>query len=529
MAAYGRLADRVAGLTGWRRALAALAMGIVATAGLPPWGAVPLLLPAFTGLVWLIDGSARARRPAAAAALAGWWFGVGHFTSGLYWISEAMLVDAASHAWLIPIALAALGMGLGLFPALAAWVTFVAVSGGWVAGAGRVLAFAGAWTVVEWLRGWVFTGLPWHVAGYAWSDVEAMLQPAALFGVWGLTLLTVAAASMPAALADGRRARLAAAGAALAVAVAWAGGALRLANAPEGGPGGSSVPGVRLRLAQAGIPQRLKWVPELRAQHLNTYIALSNQPAAAGETAPNVVIWPETAAPYLLNEDASARLAVSQAVPPDGVLISGTVRVDGQGMFLNGLVAIDEDANVIARYDKVHLVPFGEYVPLRGILPLEKLTPGIGDFTPGPGRATLRLPSVPPFSPLICYEAIFPARVVARGDRPAWMLNLTNDAWFGTGAGPRQHLAIARLRAVEEGLPLVRAANTGISAVVDAHGRIVARLELGVAGVLDADLPPALDGITPYGRLGDWWLVILALGLVPLARMASPRVVGCPT
>ena len=263
-----------------------------------------------------------------------------------------------------------------------------------------------------------------------------------------------------------------------------------------------SVSGVRLRLVQAGIPQRLKWLPQLRAQHLQIFIALSNQPAAAGEAAPNVVIWPETAAPYLLNEDAPARLAASQAVPPDGVLISGTMRADGQGTFWNGLVAIDEAANVIGLYDKAHLVPFGEYVPLRGILPLEKLTPGLGDFTPGPGRVTLRLPGVPPFSALICYEAIFPARVVARGDRPAWMLNLTNDAWFGTGAGPRQHLAIARLRAVEEGLPLVRAANTGISAVVDAHGRIVARLELGVAGVLDADLPRALDGITPYGRFG---------------------------
>ncbi len=508
----------MAGLTGWRRALAALALGIAATAALPPWGAVPLLVPAFTGLVWLIDGSARARRPSLAAALAGWWFGVGHFTTGLYWISQAMLVDAASHAWLIPIAMAALGMGLGLFSALAAWLTYMAVSRGWVAGAGRVLAFAGAWTLVEWLRGWVFTGLPWHVAGYAWSAVEAMLQPAALFGVWGLTLLTVAACAMPAALADGRRARLAVMGAALAVAAAWVGGALRLATAPDGG----NVPGVRLRLVQASIPQRLKWVPELRAQHLQTYIALSNQPAAAGEAPPNFVIWPETAVPYFLNEDGAARLAVSRAVPPGGALITGTMRTDGQGTFWNSLVAIDDAANVTGLYDKAHLVPFGEYVPLRGILPLDRLTPGQGDFTPGPGRATLRLPGLPAFSPLICYEAIFPARVVMRSGRPAWMLNLTNDAWFGTGAGPRQHLAIARLRAVEEGLPLVRAAGTGISAVIDAHGRIVARLEIGVAGVLDAGLPRALDGTTPYGRFGDWWLAALGLMLVPLARLASP-------
>lgn len=525
MGAYSRLANQVAGLTGWYRCLAALAMGVVATAGLPPWGLVPLLLPAFTGFVWLIDGSAQARRPAAAAALIGWWFGIGYFTSGLYWIFEAMLVDAASHAWLIPIALVALGVGLGLFPALVAWITFVSVTRRWVAGPGRVLFFAGAWTVLEWLRGWILTGLPWHLVGYAWSDIESMLQPAALFGVWGLTLLTVVAASMPAVLADGSHAYRAVMGAALAVAVAWVGGALRLAATPEVG----SAPGIRLRLVQASIPQYLKWSPELRAQHLETHISLSKRLAAVDESTLSIIIWPETAVPYLLNDDADARLAVSQVVPPNGLLISGTVRTDRQGAFRNSLVAIDEFANVTGLYDKAHLVPFGEYVPLRGIVPLEKLTPGIGDFKPGRGRATLHLPGVLPFSPLICYEVIFPARVVARDDRPLWLLNLTNDAWFGTGAGPRQHLEIARLRAIEEGLPLVRAANTGISAVIDPHGRIVARLELGVSGILDADLPSALEGITPYGKFGDWWLVVLLLGLVPLARLASPRVVSHPT
>ncbi len=495
----------------------AAALGAVASAGLPPWGAVPLLIPAFTGLVWLIDGSRQARAPLAAAALAGWWFGVGHFASGLYWVAEALLVDADSHAWLIPFAVGGLAAGLGLFPALAAALTRMVVGAGWAVGAGRVLAFAGLWTLVEWVRGWIFTGFPWHLVGTAWSGVDAMLQPAALFGIWGLSLLTVAAAAAPACLADGRRGHAVLAGSALALALAWTGGLVRLAAAPDA----DTVPGVRLRLVQASIPQRLKWLPELRAQHLATHVTLSLRPPVPGAPAPTHVIWPETAVPFLLLEDEAARAAAARAVPSGGLLITGTVRADGRGQAWNSLVAIDRTAAVVATYDKAHLVPFGEYAPLRGILPLGKLIPG--DFVAGPGRVTLRLPGLPPASPLICYEAIFPSRVLAASDRPAWLLNVTNDAWFGAGAGPRQHLATARMRAVEEGVPLVRAANTGISAVVDPYGRVVARLGLGVAGVLDADLPRALGAVTPYGRLGDWWLAILGAGLVPLVRLAAQR------
>jgi apolipoprotein N-acyltransferase len=425
------------------------------------------------------------------------------------------------HGWMIPFALGGLSALLALFPAGACLVAGLVRRRLAIGGAGRVLLFAVCWVLFEWLRGWVLTGFPWHLVGYAWSFSPVTMQPAAWFGVFGLGLMSVVAAAVPAVIGDSlhsRRTRVALLAAVVLPAAIFATGWLRLAAAPSyviAAPGMPANPalvdGVRLRLVQAGIPQRLKWVPELRLAHLQRHIQLSR---IASDLAPTDIIWPETAVPYYLLNDPSSREAAARAVPPGGLLLTGTVRYDGTGdkdrRYWNSAVALSADGAVQAVYDKFHLVPFGEYVPLGDLLPLDKFVPGAGSFTAGPGLRVLDLPGLPAVGPLICYEAIFPGAVSTPQRRPEWLLNLTNDGWFGTGAGPRQHLAIAAMRAVEEGLPLVRSAGTGISAVIDPYGRELGRLGIGVVGVLDSALPRALSP-TLYARHSIVLFVILAL------------------
>lgn len=508
------IAARLAALRGWRRGAVASLLGLIAAGALPPLPGVALLIPAFTGLVLLIG---ERPRPWAAIA-AGWWFGFGHFGGGLYWVGSAFLVDAQVYGWMAPIAVVGLAAGMALFPALAAAV--LAVPGLW--GVGRILALAVAWTATEWLRGWVLTGFPWNLMGTVWFFSDGMIQSAMVAGVYGLSLLTVAAAAMPAVLADGRAGWGQRASAVLAAAAAlgavYTAGVVRLAHA-----GGEVVPDVRLRLVQPAIPQGMKWSPELRQRHVLDQLALSTRPPVGGASPrpPSHIVWAETAVPFFLSLEPGVTSLIGSAAPENGLMIVGAPRTDsdgrGPGRVWNSFQAVDARGRVVATYDKAHLVPFGEYVPFRSILDIEKLTAGRGDFTPGAGRATLRLAGLPPVSPLICYEVIFPGGVVDAADRPRWMLNLTNDAWFGTLTGPHQHFAAARFRAVEEGMPLVRVANTGISGVVDAYGRVVAHLGLGQRGIVDSDLPVALASPPPYGRWGDWVL----FGLLTVVMLAA--------
>jgi apolipoprotein N-acyltransferase len=494
-----------------RRTALAILLGALSALALPPWHLVPLIVPAFAGLLWLLDAAARSPRPLRAAAVTSWLFGVGHFLVGVHWIVEPFLVNAARHGWLIPFALAGLAGGLALFPAVTGLITAALTRRFALAGIARALTFAVVWVFLEWVRSWLFTGFPWNLAGYVWAATPAVMQAAAVAGILGVSLMSVAAAAMPAALAGGAPDRGARAWIAVVLftvivpAAVWAGGAARLGAAPAYNPddGAGMVPGVRLRIVQANIPQRQKWQAELRAGHLRRHIALSQQPSAQP---PTHVIWPETAVPFFLATEESVRAAAAVAAPRNGALITGAPRRSGgrdDGNFWNAAHAITGDGRIVASYDKAHLVPFGEYVPLRGVLPIDKLVPGQGDFSAGGGRQTITIPGLPPVSPLICYEAIFAGAVARRDARPGWLLNLTNDAWFGTFAGPQQHFAIAATRAVEEGLPMVRAANTGISAIVDPYGRPVVMLGLGVEGVIDSGLPRALPAPTPYARWGN--------------------------
>lgn len=513
-------AIRLSRLTGRRRLALAVLLGILAAGALPPLHLIPLLIPAFVGLIWLLDGAATR----STAFGLGWAFGAGYFLAGLYWVGIAMTVDFAAFWWFLPIAVGGLSIGLALFIGLA---TLTAWSLGW-RGSGRIFWLAATWLTAEWLRSWVLTGFPWNLIGSVWSFSDIMLQPAALGGVWLLSALTLLAAMAPATLTDGgrggdedgrrhSRVTLAAYGLLL---LAAAGGALRLGSAPP--PGEPAVPDLRLRIVQPNIAQETKWQRELRLQHLRDQATLSMAPGWEDITH---VIWPETAVPFLLDRDSDLLAELGQLARPETVFLFGAPVRDGgeedrgdpDSLVYNSVLALRQSGQLAARYDKFHLVPFGEYVPFRGLLDMAKVTAGRRDFTPGPGLRTLQLPGLPTVGPLVCYEVIFSGRVVAE-ERPNWLLNLTNDAWFGTSSGPYQHFAAARLRAVEEGLPLVRAANTGISAVVDPYGRTVARLGLNAKGTVDAALPEPLPA-TPYATLGRWILLPLIVLLLIAGRL----------
>ena len=500
LAPLQRAALWTAGLAGWRRYGLALCLGMLAAAALSPVDMVPLLVIAFSGLVWLMDGSASRRD----AAFLGWSFGFGFFVAGLYWIAAALFVDIAQFWWLVPFAVVGLPAGLGIFSALALLAAHEMSRRFGLLGSGRILALAACWAAAEWLRGHVLTGFPWNLVGYAWAGgfpgALAVLQFSAAVGIYGLSLVTVLAAALPARLGDLDRGRFwGPAVAVLLIVLPAAGGAWRLAGAQR-----DTVPGVTLRLVQPSIAQTLKNDPAAARQNFELLLTLSR---SAGADRVTTVIWPEAAAPPLLERYPDVRGLMAEIVPPGGLLITGAERAAPvQGWppqhIWNSVVALNGKGDIVATFDKAHLVPFGEYVPLRGLLPIDKIAPSVGDFTAGPGPRTLKLPGLPPVSPLICYEAIFPGAVIDPAQRPAWLLNVTNDAWYGFTSGPFQHLAIARVRAIEEGLPLVRAANNGVSAVIDPYGRLIDKLNLDSVGVVDSPLPRAL-GPTAYQAIRD--------------------------
>ena len=490
--------------------LAAWLAGVLAAGALPPL----YILPALVGFGVLLALLHRDAPRPARAFVRGTAFGFGFFLAGLYWVGIAFFADAERFgAYAVP---AVLGLALLLALTVGLAAALVALHR-WRSLAAQALAFAAAWTLAELLRGGLGLQFPWNPIASVWAVSDATLQAVALTGTYGLSLLTVAAAGLTApwflAGATGRAAALVPA-LALAVVIAG-GGALRLARAPE--PPDTDV---RIRVVQANVAQHHKWDPEKRLIWFRRHLELS---AAAANQPPRIIVWPESAVPYDIDGQIEVRDYLATVIPGDGFLLVGSDRYlldRDPEVAHNTLFALAPGGEVVARYDKVDLVPFGEFLPMRallGRLGLAKLTQGSVDFVPGPGRATVRLDGLPAFSPLICYEAAFPARATAAGERPAWLLNITNDAWFGRSSGPFQHFAMARMRAVEEGLPLVRAANTGISAVTDAHGRIRARLGLGRTGTLDMALPGAL----PRAPVGGRHAVPLTLGLLLAAASAS--------
>jgi apolipoprotein N-acyltransferase len=511
--ALARLAARTSRLGGWRRYALAFTLGAVAVPALPPVHFVPALAPSFVGLLWLAQGA----RIGGLLAL-GFAFGLGYFTVGLYWVANALLTKPDQFGLVAPLAPVGLALILAPFLSLPVVATRLARPGG----IGQVIVFAAAWTAAEWLRSWLFTGFPWNLIGTVWTFAPAMLQPAAVVGVYGIGLVTVIAAAMPAVLtwpAIGRGRAVTAVTVALLVPVAAGGaGAWRLDRAGDA----AAVEGIRLRLVQPNIPQGVKWQADLVDAHLLDQVRLGSLDVGPP---PTHVIWSEVAAPMFLAESPERLALVGAHTPAGGLTLLGTLRRSPPGhpfRLWNSLIAIDPDGAVVGSYDKSHLVPFGEYMPLRPLVDIASAT-GFADFSAGSGITTLRLPDLPPVSPLICYEAIFPAAVADPRARPDWLLNITNDGWYGYSAGPFQHLAAARLRAVEEGLPLVRVANTGISALIDPYGRIIRSLGLGERGVLDGELPQKLGEPTIYARLGNFPVLACAGLLLLFGALLSRR------
>ena len=489
-------------LKGWRVAGVAFLAGALAALAMPPLYWLPLAVVGMVVFVWIWETAPGPR----SAFLRGWVWGIGHFAVGSYWILEAFSVPPADYELLgLPI-VAGLSVILGFFPGLAAGVARWAALR-WPVLAGRyrrLILLAITWTLAEWLRGHVFTGYPWNPLGHVWAFAAPLVQGAALFGVYGLGAFSFLVLAAPTA---GWRASVAAL---VALGLAGAAGQVVIQPAADDGP--------LVRIVQPNIPQSEKWRPDPRARHLAKLVEMSRRDGFDRLAA---VIWPETAPPFIIEPGSPALEVMATAAPPRGYLLTGAARGSGRredGVW-NSLLVIDRAGAIVAHYDKVHLVPLGEYIPFhKQLAPVSGLI-GRGSFEVGADRVTLDIPGLPSFSPVICYEVIFPAAVTGPGERPRWLLNITNDAWFGLSSGPFQHLASARLRAVEEGLPMIRVANTGVSAVIDAYGRVLASLDMMEEGIIDHPLPQA-RAATPYGRWGDGVLLVL------LALMGGSLVFG---
>lgn len=526
----GALAERLAGR---RRHLAAFVAGAASVFALAPFFAWPVLWITLPALVWLLDGAMAEReqprwrwlaRPGIAAAAVGWWWGFGYFLAGLFWIGEAFLVEAGVFVLIMPFAVVLMPAGLAIFYAAAAALA----APFWRTGAYRVLALALSLAAMEWLRGHVLSGFPWNVLGYVLTYPLPLMQTAAMLGIYGLTLLAVLIFALPPVLwsvARDRRARLTAVAVACVPLIVMASvGQARLSLAIS-----QHVPGVKFRIVQPSVPQREKWIAGNQERIFLEHIALSRRDAAgtidnlAGVTH---VVWPEAAMPFMPLDTPAALAEIADLLPEGAVLISGALRAQQAPPesprlrdFFNSLLVFGKGALLITLYDKVDLVPFGEFLPLRNLLEavgLRHFAYAMGSFEAGATpRALLDIPGLPAAVPLICYEAIFPGSVARGTGRPGVIINLTNDGWFGNTTGPRQHLHQARVRAVEEGLPLIRAANNGISGAFDGYGRELGRLALNVRGVLDVPLPAALQ-MPIYARLGDFlfftfWLLGAAI------------------
>ena len=528
-----RAARAARGLTlldGWRRAAVALVSGALVGLAHAPFDAFPVLMIAFPILVLLLDGT-MPREGAGPLGrivpplMVGWCFGFGMHLAGLWWLGNALVVSGAAPAWAAPLASVGMAALLALFPAAAAALARQL----WTDGISRVLVLGAAWGLFEWARAHVATGFPWNAIGYAAMPTPLAMQSAAAVGLDAINVLTVWAAATPALLVD-RRTRAWGVLIPLVLVVAHLGfGAWRLDGAVV------ERSGTRVRVVQPAVPQNEKWDGGAQVDIFEGLVDLSVAPATGtlrGSPA-DIIVWPETALPFTLNETPEALSVLGDALEEGQMLLAGGVRAEGLGddrLWFNALYAVDDEGRIAASRDKVHLVPFGEYLPFPDLLDrlgLSKLVEAPADFTAGPRRLTLPVAGGPVFLPLICYEAIFPAGMTALGEAPTAILNITNDAWFGATPGPHQHMRQARLRAVESGLPMVRAANDGVSAVVDPFGRVVAGLGHGVRGAFEADLPAPIAAPHAALRAVPWlWLLLGATFAIVLVEAVRERRTG---
>ena len=489
------LKSRLVALTGFKKYAAAFGLGALMTLSTPPIGAFYVLLICVPGLIWLARNSKTKRE----TFLTGWAFGAGYFIFGLYWVSFALFVDIQSFWWALPFS-AILGPAVvALYYALVPLLVWRFRKDE----TAYALMLVAAWALSEWVRGHALTGFPWNLPGYTWQYFLPVMQVNAAIGIYGLTLLTLLWAAIPAL--NKKLVPFVLVSFLLVASV----GMVRLYLHPTAQSGNNTV-----RIVQPNIPQSVKWNRDEMRHNYQHILDLTSIPA---KQPPTFVIWPETAIIADLQHDTDLAHDIVAHMPKGSTGVFGTLR-SSDGQFFNSVTILDSKAHVLGNYNKHHLVPFGEYVPFRQYLNMTPVANGIadiGDFTRGDGVTTMSIgANMPKPSPLVCYEAIFPGAVARQDDRPDWLVNVTNDGWYGKTAGPHQHFESVRVRAIEEGLPLVRSANTGISAVIDPLGRVIGKAALGSTGVIDAILPAPLPP-TVYSRFGDtlFFLMLILLGI----------------
>ncbi len=523
-----RLAGKIILLWGWRRGAVAFAAGALAVLAQAPYDFFAACLVSFPVLVWLLDGAngepgkglLRWLWPSFAT---GWWFGFGYFVAGLWWIGGALLVEADDYAWALPLAVLALPAGLAMFYGLAAALARFA----WNDDLGRIFALAAGFGIAESLRGVLFTGFPWNAIGYAAMPVPLTMQSSAVIGLYGVTGAAVAVFSLP-ALAGGIRYRKTGLAIVLILVALHVGFGWWRLSLPRDDTGGE----IAVRIVQPSIDQSAKWDDAERSRILNTYLTLSAQKPADGARRPDLVVWPETAVPYLITERPEILSAIGEMLQDEQTLLTGAVRSEGDPAekttrYYNSIVAISSDGEILDAADKLHLVPFGEYLPLQlllGRLGLARLVTAPGEFSAPADRKPVKIGDGIAALPLICYEIIFPGEAARVAGPVNVVVNVTNDAWYGDTPGPYQHLRQAQIRAVEIGLPVIRAANNGISAIIDAHGRIVDALALDAVGNLDRTIKiPALVQPSPWRQSRNGLLVLGVLALAALGLGLAAR------
>lgn len=497
-------------------------LGVLATFALPPYFIFPLLIISFSLFPLLLQTAKNIKQ----SFWTGWWFGFGHFISGLYWIANSLLVDAERFAWMIPFAISLIPAALAIYIGLVSVFTYLLSK--YVSGWRLVCIFSCIWVAAEMIRTKLFTGFPWNLTGYSWNFSDIMIQIASVSGVYGLSLLAVITASMPAIIITSERKKTILPFAILVVTLSsiFAFGFLRLLQTE------AETKHLTVRIVQPNIAQTLKWSPEHEQENLSKLIKLTEEPPK-NTNIPELIIWPEAGVVRPLNEDSSLRKALANIIPEKSLLLTGSVRIergkDESYKIWNSAQLLDHYGNIVANYDKHHLVPFGEFVPFRTIFPfINKITPGSTDFSSGPGPLSISANSViPAISPLICYEDIFPSEVADKNNPPAIMANLTNDGWFGDSSGPHQHFEMSRIRAVEEGIPLLRSANTGVSGVINNKGVVVNKLGINKSGIIDETISyeTSIGPRTLYASYGNIIPIIL-ISLLAIITLSPIKLIS---
>lgn len=493
----------------------AFTLGVLSISALPPYFCFPILFITLSGLFYLMQKAQTGKE----WFNLGYWFGFGFYAFGLSWIGNALLIDAKTFGWLYPIVLMASGGFFGLFIAFPAYFSFYFKNI-----YARYLAFSAFWVIFEWIRSFIFTGFPWNLLGTTLAFSPQTIQLASVIGTYGLSLLVLLIGLAPALWLcnkNSNNAILSLSIICLITSLNLGYGFWRINKLDD-----SQNSNIKIRIVQPSIPQTMKWSPVSLDENLNKYIVLSR---SQGLEEIDFVIWGETASPFPLDYDNYYRELVTNAISTKGHLITGSLRyeADENDFYqpLNSMFILNKHGVIEAHYDKSHLVPFGEYIPFRQYLPqwIRPITNTIANFKAGAGLQSIQIANYPSLGALICYEIIFPAQVVNKESKPQWLINLTNDGWYGNSAGPYQHLVTAQMRAVEEGITIVRAANTGISAVIDRLGIIRHSLGLNQTGILDFFLPKQLEIATPYGKKSNFIPLILCFLNLALAVLVKAK------